>query len=208
MSTELPQRYQLNFTGATVRPELARIIAEYFLRHGDWGATIAAVRTENALQCRSANSADNMERELRQRIQTLTKSEITLLASATADDRTAVAWLAVLKRYAFVFEFVNEVLAPKHAALDPVLRPSDYESFVDRKALTHPELLALTPSSAAKIRQVLTKMLTEAGLLTKGAALGTIRRPVLSPQVVRAIEADSPHWLAGFLVPEHEVYAR
>jgi hypothetical protein len=48
-------------------------------------------------------------------------------------------------------------------------------------------------------------MLREAGLLGAGDALGTIRRPVLSPAVLRVINADSPRWLAGFLVPDTEI---
>ena len=50
-------------------------------------------------------------------------------------------------------------------------------------------------------------MLTEAGLLAKGSAL-TIHRPALSPAVVRVITADSPHWLAAFLVPDLEISHR
>jgi hypothetical protein len=48
-------------------------------------------------------------------------------------------------------------------------------------------------------------MLVEAGLLVAGSALGTIRRPVLSPAVRIAVATDNPRWLAGFLVPDTEI---
>jgi hypothetical protein len=146
-----------------------------------------------------------LERELRQRLETLTKNQIILLAHATAEDRSAIAWLAACKHIRFAFEFAAEVLRDKLAAHDPILRHSDYEAYVENKGLAHPEFARLTISSKSKIRQVLFRMLSEAGLLVSGAAFGTIQRPALSPAVVRAVTSDNPSWLAGFLVPDIEI---
>jgi hypothetical protein len=135
----------------------------------------------------------------------LTLEQLTLLAQATAEDRTAIAWLAACKHIPFAFDFASEVLRDKLAAHDAVLRPSDYEVYVENKSLSHPELARLASSSKYKVRQILLRMLTEAGLIVKGAALGTIQRPALSPAVVRVITTDSPHWLAAFLVPDPDI---
>ena len=195
--------YHLSFTAASLRPELARIVAECFLVVGDWALVKERIISTNALQCRSASSAVRLELEMRQRLETLTYDQMILLAQATAEDRTAIAWLAACKRVRFAFEFAAEVLRDKLAAHDTILRPSDYESYVENKNVLHPELGRLKSTSKNKIRQVLVKMLTEAGLLAKGSALA-IHRPALSPAVVRVIIADSPHWLAAFLVPDLE----
>jgi len=88
---------------------------------------------------------------------------------------------------------------------DPVLRRSDYESFVVAKAMIHPELAKLADSSRAKIKQVLLRMLTEAGLLVPGPALGTVNRAILPHVVLETIVNDNPRWLAGFLVPDDEI---
>lgn len=52
------------------------------------------------------------------------------------------------------------------------------------------------------------RMLAEAGMLIKGNPLGTIQRPSISPAVRAVIIADSPSWLAGFLVPDTEIPIR
>ncbi|MCG3776509.1 MAG: hypothetical protein JW395_3368 [Nitrospira sp.] len=197
--------YNLSFTAVSLRPELARIVAESYLAAGDWDRAKDRILSSNALQCRSASSAIRLERELRQRLETLTPDQVFLIVHATAEDRTAIAWLAACKHIRFAFEFAAEVLRDKLAAHDPVLRHSDYESYVENKGLCHPEFVRLTTSSKNKVRQVLLRMLTEVGILGKGAALGTIQRPALSPAVVRVISADSPNWLAGFLVPDAEI---
>lgn len=198
-------RYNLSFTAASLRPELARIVAEYYLETGDWAATKERVLSSNALQSRSASSAVRLESEFRQRLANLTRDQMTLLAHSTADDRAAIAWLAALKHIQFVFDFAAEVMRDKLAAHDPVLRHSDYETYVENRSASHPELARLTASSKNKIRQVLMRMLGEAGLLEPGSALGAIRRPLLSPAVLQAVTADSPRWLSGFLVPDAEM---
>lgn len=61
--------------GASLRPELARIVAEHYLAaDGDWDAAKNLILSSNALQCRTTRSALRMERELRQRVNTLTRS--------------------------------------------------------------------------------------------------------------------------------------
>jgi hypothetical protein len=187
---------------------LARIIAECHLATNDWNLTRERILAANALQCRSASSAIRLERELRHRLGGLTPDQLRLLAQATAEDRTAIAWLAACKHIRFAFEFTAEVLRDKLAAHDPVLRHSDYEAYVENKCLTHPELARLTTSSKTKVRQVLLRMLVEAGLLAAGTPLGTIRRPVLSPTVVQVVTSDKPGWLAAFLVPDSEIFQR
>jgi hypothetical protein len=197
--------YSLGFTAVSLRPDLARVVAECYLVTGDWRSAKERILSSNALQCRSASSAIRLERELRQRLERLTTDQIKLLAHSNAEDRASMAWLAALKHIRFVFEFAAEVLRDKLGTHDHVLRHSDYETYVANKSVSHPELAKLTNSSKSKIQQVLLRMLAEGGLLTAGAALGTIRRPVLSPGVLRAIITDNPPWLAGFLVPDNEI---
>ena len=198
-------KYNLSFTAASLRPELARLLAESYLDLGNWDGVREQILRSNVLQSRSTSSAIRMERELRQRLQRLTQAEIALLAGINADDRAAMAWLAALKHSQFVFEFAAEVLREKLAIRDQVLRRSDYETFVEGKSLIHGTLNQLKASSKSKIRQVLMLMLSEAGLLHKGASLGTIQRPILSSEALRAINADSRHWLAGFLFSDSEI---
>ncbi len=203
-----PHRYNLSFTAASLRPELARIIAECYLELSDWGATKDRILTSNALQARSRASGIRMERELRQRIQTLTPEQLGLLADSTIEDRAAMSWLAMIKYNKLPLDFAAETLREKLAEHDPVLRPSDYEAFVEAKASAYPELSNAADTTKAKVQRVLLRMLTEAGLLGGGPAFGTVQRPVLSPAVTAAIRADDPRWLAGFLVPETEMAAR
>ena len=200
-----PTSYNMGYAASSLRPELARIVAEHFVDAGNWKDARIRILSTNALQCRNVSSSLRTEREIRSRLSSLTQNQITLLSQATSDDRVALTWLAVCKYNAFVFEFAAEVLREKLADHDPILRLSDYESFVDIKSVSHPELAHLSVLFKNKIRHALFKMLSEAGILSKGSELGTIHRPVISPLVKRAIASDNSQWLAAFLVPDSEL---
>lgn len=207
LSRPAPQasRYCLSFTAAGLRPELAAVIAGIHLEEqGDWARTKATVLERNALQARSASSGKRLESELRQRLQRLTAAQIQMLARGTSDERSAMAWLAVLKRIQIAADLSRDVLLEKLSSLDPVLRRSDMAAFYEDRERDHPELAALAPSSQQKVRSALLQMLREAGLLAgkagKGGTLGTVQRPLLSPQVQELVASDDPALLVGFLV--------
>ncbi|MCG3777050.1 MAG: hypothetical protein JW395_3926 [Nitrospira sp.] len=205
MLRECLPSYSLSFTAASLRPELCRILAEDFLATGDWMATKSRILQANALQARNANSAIRMERELRQRLQVLTPAQLVVLAQSESEDRAAMAWLAMLKYNPFAFDFASALLRDKLATHDVVLHRSDYESFVAEKSAGHPELAMLTEATKTKVRNVLLRMLIEAGLLTKGAALGTIQQPILSVRARQVIRDDHVRWFAGFLLTDGEI---
>ena len=205
MTDTAPRKYTLGFTGASLRPELARIIAEDYLLTNDWAETRRRVLENNSLQARTRKSASRLEGELRQRLETLTGPQIELLARGNADDAAALSWLATCKYVPYLFEFAAEVLRDKLAGHDPALRLSDYETYAEHKALLHPELIRLKEGSRQKLREVLLRMLRQSGLLVRGSGLGTIQRPVLSPAVTTAIASDNPRWLTCFLVPDSEI---
>lgn len=203
MSSEHP--VSLSFTAASLRPELIRVIAEAYVQTGSWESAKAQVLASNALQARSPSSAKRMERELRQRLMRLTPAEIHLAAHGIVEERTAIAWLAALKASSYIHAFASEVLRGKLSSLDPVLRASDYEAFFENQSAIHPEILSLTASSRVKMRSVLLKMLRDVGIGHRAGRELLIHQPIVPPSVRAAVLADSPHWLAGFLVSDEEI---
>lgn len=171
---------------------------------GDWTRTKAAVLERNALQTRSASTGKRLESELRQRLQRLNGAQLKLLARGSSDERSAMAWLAVLKRIEIAADLVRKVLEGKLSRQDPELRRSDMAAFYEACERDHPELAALAPSTQQKVRSALLQMLRDAGLLAgkagKGGTLGTLQRPFLSPQVQALVASDDPALLAGFLL--------
>lgn len=204
-SPSSPQSYGFGFTAASLRPELLLIIAERFLQTASWERTKESILAANELQCRSATSAQRLERELRPRLQTLSRRQLELLVASGADTRISLAWLAAVKHSAFLYDFAAEALRPKLEQHDYVLRESDYRRFIEEKTPSHPELVKLSPTTTGKIRRVLFAMLRETGILLKGDEIGSLQRPVVPREVELSIREENPAWLAAYLVPESEI---
>ena len=146
-----------------------------------------------------------MEREIRTRLENLTKDQLALLAEGTSEERVAMAWLATIKYAALIREFADDVLRSKLADFDSVLRPSDYDNFIADRLPSHPELGELTESSSRKIRRVLLLMLTEAGMIREEDGERRITRPIQTQRVIDIIMADDAQFLAGFLWSDEEI---
>ena len=197
-----PSPYGFSFTAASLRSELLFIVAERFLKTGSWEKTKEIVLATNELQCRTATSALRLEREIRQRLQTLGQQQIELLVKSGADIRISLAWLAAVKHSSFLLDFAADALRSKVERHDYVLRESDYRRFIEEKTPSHPELVKLSESTSGKVRRVLFAMLREAGILAKGEEIGSLQRPVIPHEVELSIRKENPAWLAAYLVPD------
>ena len=195
----LPAPYRLSFTSVSLRPDLARIAADAYLACGTWAGARQQVLADNAFQSRTKTSLQRMEREIRTRMELLTRDQIVLLAEGTSEERAAMAWLAATKYAALVREFAADVLRSKLADFDSVLRPSDYNNFIAARLPSHPELGELTESSSRKIRRVLLLMLMEAGMIREENGERRITRPMQTQRVIDSIVADDAQFLDGFL---------
>jgi hypothetical protein len=200
-----PEPYAFGFTAGGLGVGSCRKLAALFLESGNWQEARKVALESNALQQNRNASLVRLEREFRMRLQTLTESQITLLAE-TSDELVArpLAMLASFKRYPFIFDFCVLTLRPKLAVYDSEIRPSDFENFIEQVAPYHPEVETLTDKTMAKIRQRLLKMLSEAAL-TSGGQSPEIQPAVLPQEVTSVIVEESPFILHGFLIPEPEI---
>ena len=197
--------YRFGFTAASLRPELLLIIAERFLQTRSWDETKERVLATNELQCRSATSAQRMERELRPRLQTLSHHQLELLVESGTDTRISLAWLAAVQHSSFLFDFAADAIRPKIERHDYVLRESDYCRFIEEKKASHAELSKLSDSTSGKVRRVLFAMLREVGILAKGEGIGSLQRPVIPHEVELSLRTENPGFLAAYLLPDSEI---
>lgn len=175
-----PERYKLSFSVGGLYLQGGPVAARLYLDLRDWAAVRVALDADNLLQARTESSARRWGRELVQRLEELTDSELALLADATADERAQLMWVAACRRYELIAEFAEEVLRERFLLMAPDLTPEHFEAFVRGKTLWHPELAALEESTLRKLRTTLFLMMREADFVT---AEGFIIPTVLSARV-------------------------
>jgi hypothetical protein len=107
--------------------------------------------------------------EFRKRLQTLTQSQTVALLEGDLVTQRQLAYLSVCKSYAFFREFVLEVLREKMILMDYQLTEGEYLSFYRRKLMDHPELEGLSESTEKKVKQVIFRILAEAGIINSAS---------------------------------------
>lgn len=191
MMTDTPRRsrYALSFTSGALLTTEAALIAPVYLSNHDWVSTRAQVKNDNLLKSRVASSATRLLGALIPRIQLLSDTELQIVADGTSTERGHLMWAAACRRYGLIGEFAEEVLRERFLTLAGTVSYVEYDSFYRAKAMWHDELDEVTGLSYRKLRQVLFRMMVEAGLLTKQ---GHIEPALLSSRVAECLNQRTP----------------
>lgn len=191
----MAEPYSMSFTTGALLYHESLIIAEQYAALGNWDSVRDKVIGDNLLQMRTLNAAKRIYREVASRLTRLTSDELDLLRTGSRQEQNYLLWLAVCKRYRFIYDFAVEILREKYLRLDFELSYQAYDTFFEDKAEWHPEVERVADSTRSKQRQVVFKMLREAELLS---ADNRILPAMVTPRLVAAIEADNPNHFTIF----------
>lgn len=167
----------------------AGVLVPLFNQCHDWEQVRQQVLRENLLQARTRSSAVRMLRETIKRLEALTDEELEIVPSLTAMELGHLMWAAACRRYAFIGEFAEEVLRERFLTLSLTLTVEEYDSFFRSKVVWHEELTEITESTYKELRQVIFRMMKQAGLLTKNQE---IEPALLSDRVLALLDKRIP----------------
>ena len=188
-------KYSLSFTTAGLLQQESLGVARLFLELEDWRNVQIQVSEKNLLQARTSNTAKRVCREIISRLKGLTRQQMDALCEGTHQEQGYLLWLAVCKRYRFIYDFAVEVLRERFLSMEMQLRYEDYDSYFNNKAQWHEEMEVVTETTRKKLRQVMFRMMREAELLDKNNMIHPV---ILTPSLLKCICDDSPGHLAMF----------
>lgn len=194
--------YKLSFTAGGLLLGRSLIVVSEFIRQGGWENAEEIIQKNNLLQSRTQSSSKRILREICKRLQLLTNEQLVLLQTGTHLDQKQLLWLGICKRYELLANFSSEVVRSRFLELDPTIKPSDFDTFLESQSAWHSELEKITDGTRAKLRQVTFRMLREADIISSD---NVIQPVVLSPDIARAIQLDSASQFSVFPVWESNV---
>jgi hypothetical protein len=192
----------MSFTAGALLHQESLTVAKLFEELGDWEAVRERVMDDNLLRMRTPSASKRIFWEVAGRLKRLTPAELALLRTGTRQEQGHLLWLAICKRYRFVYDFAVQVVREKFIRLDFNLSYDAYDVFFNNKAEWHPEVEAVAESTRKKQRQVVFKMMREANLLTQD---NQILPAMPTPREIEVIAADSPSYLLAFPISPTEV---
>ena len=186
--------YRVFFLVGGLLVEQAVTVASLFMRLGDWRAVRIVLDQNDLLHVRTQASNDRVDREVLQRLRTLTPAEVAHVATAPDPDRRHLMWAAFARQYQFVADFADHVVRDA-SLLGARLMATDFDQFWRAQMLRHIELRHQMPSTRSRLRANLFLALREAGLLT---TKGRVVTASLSPRVTDFLSARTPSDLRFF----------
>lgn len=168
-------KYNMSFTAASLMKHESRVLAAAYVQTGSWDSVRELVVKENILGARTISSAKRLFRELQIRLKHLTNDALRFLSEEANDsEQSQILWFCVCQTYPFIREFAQEVLHESVMSLKCSIKTEDYDRFFNKKAQWHKEIDSLSESTEQKIRQVIFRMLKEAGFMDKEGNLYTV----------------------------------
>ncbi len=145
--------------------------------------------------------------ELYLRIKTLSSKELNLLVEGNTDTQKLLCLIAFGRAYQFFRDFMDEVVQEKVTLFDFIITDRDYNSFVSRKTIDHEELEQLADSTKAKIKQVILKVIHQAGLIDNIKDRNIIV-PIVDFKLEKVIAETDPNDLKLLLYTDQKILNR
>jgi len=195
--------YKLSFTAASLRLSETVKVAK---AANDSGITdLNKVRDSGVVfTSGKARTTDREFREIRKRLELLTPDQLEVLIHGDLISQKQIAFLALCKHHAFIRDFVIEVIREKTLVFDYRINASDLNSFIKTKAYQHPELEEFSDSTLKKAKQVMFRMLEQAGIINNTKEK-IIQPQLLQPNVIKVIANDDRSLLKIFMISDRDI---
>ncbi|WP_369683002.1 DUF1819 family protein [Pseudanabaena sp. SR411] len=179
----------MSFTTGDLLFRDSLVVANLFLDIRDWKLVREKIVTKNLLQAKTLSTTKRICGEVCSRLKMLSQSELELLAETTLQEQGYLLWLAICRRYKFVAEFAMEVLRERYLSLKNSLNHEDFNFFFSKKLELHQELAKVSQRTVDKSRQILFRIIRQAGLLTTD---NQISAALLSPRLLNELADNTP----------------
>lgn len=197
-------KYKLSYTAASLAINETISISKLYILYNDWEEVNRRVFEDHFLPKNKEASSKRILKEITNRLKNLTQDEVLLLSYSDFLTQKQLCYLGVCKTYRLIREFMVEVIRNKYQLFDYQIIESDYGSFYYEKSSNHPELEQLGESTQKKLKQVMFKIMEQAGIIA--SAKNRIIQPQhLSEKLVEVIIRDNPDYLKIFLLSDQQV---
>lgn len=188
--------YKMSFSTGGLFVNESVAVARLHAAGSDWKETILRAMGDGATSLPKVASNRRTLREIANRLSSLTDEERRFLVEdADRPEQEALLWLATCRAYLFVGEFAVEVIQDRYLSFRLDLPLEAFDQFFDAKAEWNEEIASIAGVTRLKLRQVLFRILREAGILDTG---GHIRPTFLSFRLKALIASRNPQELLYF----------
>ena len=156
--------------GSLLLPE-SRKIAQLLLSGVDDQTWQRSIVTENILQKRSPEAARRLARLIRKRLLTMTPDLWRMVAEGTTEVATQAMLAAIIKDSRLLGDCLMNVVHARWRVFEKKLSLIDLNNYLDTCAQVDPDVLQWSEITRKKVRQIIIRILSEAGYLASTKSL-------------------------------------
>ncbi len=196
MSALARQDYKMSFSTGGLFLNESLEVARLHEDGEAWEDTILRAMEEGTTSLPKSASNRRSLREISNRLLTLTNEERAyLLEEADRSEQQALLWIATCRAYRFVREFAVEVVRERYLSYQLDLPLESFDILFEAKAEWDEGLAGLSRSTRLKLRQIMFRMMREAGIISEDDRIQTA---IISTRLKHMIEDHNPGELAFF----------
>lgn len=196
MTNASDRPYRMSFTTGGLFLNESVEVAQLHRDSEPWRNTAKRALEQGTTALPKSASNTRSLREITNRLRTLTEQELRFLCEhADRTDQQALLWLAACRAYRFVGEFAQEVVRDRYLSYQMDLPLSAFDIALENKAEWDASIASLSTSTRNKLRQILFRIMREAGILSQD---NRIQASILSTQLKQMINDNNPGELAYF----------
>ena len=196
MSASARQHYKMSFSTGGLFHNESLELARLHIGGEPWEDTILRAMEEGTTSLPKSASNRRSLREISNRLLTLTNEERAyLLDEADRSEQQALLWIATCRAYRFIREFAVEVVRERYLSYQLDLPLESFDILFEAKAEWDEGLAGLSRSTRLKLRQIMFRIMREAGIISED---GRIQTAIISTRLRQMIEDNEPGELAIF----------
>jgi hypothetical protein len=179
--------YSANLTKASLKVGESRIIAALLIDCADENCWRQAILEENVLQKRSVSTARTFADYIRHRLSTMNRELWELVREGSPTVATQALLAAAIKHNRLLADFFDLVLREHKRQFKTTLTARDWADYIEACAGRDLNVATWTPEVVVKLRQVVFRILAEAGYVENTRTMRLQHVTVAAP-VVKYLE--------------------
>lgn len=196
MTGKTSRPYRMSFTTGGLFLNESLEVARLHREGESWEHTAKRALDQGTTTLPKSASNRRSLREITNRLRMLNEDERQfLLEDADRADQQAILWLATCRAYRFVGEFATDVIGDRYLSYQLDLPLSAFDVALNNKAEWDEGLAGLSASTRNKLRQILFRIMREAGILSQE---NRIQASIMSSRLKQMMHNNNPGELAYF----------
>lgn len=172
--TSKNERYKMSFATGGLMVNESVEVARLHAPGEAWDDTLGRALAGGVTSLPKVSSRRRTLREIINRLLCLDEEErLFLVGRADRDEQSALLWVASCRAYRFVREYAREVVCERHLSHRLDLPLETFDHLLEAKAEWDAGLAAIAPTTARKLRQILFRMMREAGFIDEDRRIRT-----------------------------------